>query len=226
MSTHGRTLPRRLKRESSSEQVAEHIRRLIMSGELVKGERLRQEDLAEELGVSRIPVREAIIALDREGWLDFESNRGAHVAGLAADDIRDHYELRGLVFGLLARRVVETATDDDVKALSALAAEMKRAPDIVEFAVTNERLIRQIVRLAASPRLTAALLVTPAIMHHDFYEFVPTGRKNQEAGVAAFMRALKQRSADGADTAMRTMLRRQGQAVLAAFTASGVVGRE
>ena len=95
---------RRLKRESSADQVAAHIRRLIMSGELRKDAHLRQDEIAEELGVSRIPVREAIIALDRQGWLRFESNRGAYVAGLEMEDIRDHYELRGLVFGLVARR--------------------------------------------------------------------------------------------------------------------------
>ncbi|MCU1392458.1 MAG: transcriptional regulator, GntR family [Ilumatobacteraceae bacterium] len=215
--------PRRLTRESSSEQVAAHVRHRIMAGQLRKGDRLRQEDLAAELGLSRIPVREAMIALDREGWLHFESNRGAFVAGFDADDIVDHYEIRGLVFGLIGRRVSEVATADDITRLAALVHEMRAAPDLATFAVANDRAIGRLLRLADSPRLTAALLVTPAIVHEGFFEFVPAGRAIQERGVAAFLKAVRARSHDAADAALCTMLRRQGVAVLAAFTASGVV---
>ena len=217
------TTQRRLKRESSSEQVAGHIRRMIMAGELITGDRLRQDEIADQLGVSRIPVREAIITLDREGWVNFESHRGAFVAGFAADDIRDHYDLRGLIFGLVARRVAETATADDIKALALLLRAMRAATELDEFAAVNERVIGRLLKLAASPRLTAALLVTPAIVHEGFFEFVPTGRTIQETGIAALLKAVRARSADAADAALRTMLRRQGDAVLAAFTASGVV---
>ncbi len=217
------TTQRRLKRESSSEQVAGHIRRLIMAGELITGDRLRQDEIADQLGVSRIPVREAIITLDREGWVNFESHRGAFVASFAADDIRDHYDLRGLIFGLVARRVAETATADDIKALALLLRAMRAATELDEFAAVNERVIGRLLKLAASPRLTAALLVTPAVVHEGFFEFVPTGRAIQETGIAALLKAVRARSADAADAALRTMLRRQGDAVLAAFTASGVV---
>lgn len=215
--------PRRLKRESSSEQVAAHIRRLIMSGELTKGDRLRQDDLADELGVSRIPVREAMIGLDREGWLHFEANRGAFVAGFDAEDITDHYEIRGLVFGLIGRRVIEAASDEEVKGLGALLRAMRSSTDLETFAINNDRMIGQLLRLARSPRLTAALLVTPSIVYQNFFEFVPSGREVQERGISEFLKAVRSRNADVADTVLRTMLRRQGEAVLAAFTASGVV---
>jgi len=214
---------RRLKRESSADQVAAHLRRLIMSGELTKGAHIRQDDIAAELGVSRIPVREAIIALDREGWLRFESNRGAYVAGIDVDDIRDHYELRGLVFGLLARRLTEVATDDDIKALASLHQAMRKATDTATFALANDRFIGKMLKVADSPRLTAALLVVPAIIHGGFFEFVPSGRKVQEDGLGAFLKALKRRSADAADEALITMLRRQGAEVESAFTAAGLV---
>jgi DNA-binding GntR family transcriptional regulator len=214
---------RRLKRESSADQVAAHIRRLIMSGELAQGERIRQESVAEELGVSRIPVREAIIALDREGWVELEANRGARVSGLGADDIRDHYELRGLVFGLMARRIAESIGDDDVNALIGLRRSMRAAAGIDEFAAVNDRFIGRLVRLADSPRLTAALSVTPAIIPQGYFEFVPAGRKIQEDGLAALIKALKARSPDAADAALLRMLRRQGEAVEAAFAARGIV---
>lgn len=208
---------RRLKRESSAEQAAAHIRRLIMSGELVTGAHVRQDDIADELGVSRIPVREAIIALDREGWLRLESNRGAYVSGLDADDIVDHYELRGLVFGLIARRVVEASADEQLVELVALHRAMLKAADIQQFAALNDRFIARLLALAGSPRLTAALLVTPALIPQGFFEFVPEGRRIQEAGWAAFVKAATKRSVDDADIALQVMLRTQGDAVVAAF---------
>ncbi len=214
---------RRLKRESSADQVAAHIRRLIVSGRLSKGERLRQENIADELGVSRIPVREAIIALDREGWVSFENNRGAYVAGLDIDDIRDHFELRGLVFGLIARRIVETATVADVATFDDLQHAMRATTDLDEFAAMNDRFIGRLIKVANSPRLTAALLVTPAILPTGFFEFVPAGREVQILGYGEFVKALKSRSAAQADSALLTTLRRQGDAVVEAFAAAGLV---
>jgi DNA-binding GntR family transcriptional regulator len=214
---------RRLDRVSSSEQVAAHIRRSILSGELVKGDRIHQGAVADELGVSRIPVREAIIALDREGWLHFEANRGAFVAGLTADDIQDHYELRGLVFGLVARRATENATDEEIASFAALEQAMRDAEDLEAFAAINNRFIATMLRVARSPRLAAALRVTPAIMIDGFFEFVTDGRRVQEAGVRSFVRALRAHSADDADRALREMLSHHGQAMLQAFVRRGLV---
>ena len=98
-------------RRSSGDLVAVHIRSMIFDGELRQGDRMRQDDIARRLGVSRIPVREAIIALDREGWLTITPHRGAFVHGLDEDALRDHYELLGLVYGLAARRATERASD-------------------------------------------------------------------------------------------------------------------
>ena len=102
-------------RRSSGDLVAVHIRSMIFNGELRQGDRMRQDEIAQRLGVSRIPVREAIIALDREGWLTITPHRGAFVHGLDEDALRDHYELLGLVYGLAARRATERASDDELE---------------------------------------------------------------------------------------------------------------
>jgi DNA-binding GntR family transcriptional regulator len=215
----------RLRRESSADQVAAHIRQSIIDGELRKGDRLRQDDIAAELGVSRIPVREAIIALDREGWVQFEANRGAFVTGLAADDIRDHYELRGFVFGLTARRVAETATEDQLEELEARAGAVRAATDSVTFATLNERFLAKLLGIADSPRLRAALLVTPSILPADrFFEVVPLGREIQVKGIGRLAKLLRARRADEADLLMRETLRQQGDVVVSAFAKSGLLG--
>ncbi|MCU1376567.1 MAG: transcriptional regulator, GntR family, partial [Actinomycetia bacterium] len=92
-----------VRRRSSGHQAADYIRQLIFEGRLKPGERVPQDDIAEALALSRIPVREGLIALEREGWVTIELNRGAFVNALDADAIRDSYELFGLIYGFATR---------------------------------------------------------------------------------------------------------------------------
>src|ERR1700737_3277935 len=93
-------------RRSSGEHAALYIRRLIFDGELRPGARVPQDEIAQTLGISRIPVREALIALEREGWVTIEMHRGAFINAIDAHAVRDHYELYGLVYGFAARRAL------------------------------------------------------------------------------------------------------------------------
>jgi len=78
-------------------QVADAIRDAIMRGELTVGERLPLEELGKELGVSRMPVREALIRLEKEGLVVFHTRRGAMVAGMTMDQAVDITNLRTLL---------------------------------------------------------------------------------------------------------------------------------
>ena len=214
---------RRLKRESSAGQVVAHLRTMIMSGALAKGQRLRPDEIADELGLSRIPVREGLIALDQEGWVKFGPDRGAYVAGIEGTAITDHYELRGLVLGLLGRRVADLVTEDDVEALATVHRAMRKADTVRMFAARNDQFLARLFALADSPRLIAALLVSAEIIPDRFFELVPAGRAIQQAGLGTFLRALKARSADDADRAMQQLQRRQGQAVVDTLANTGLV---
>ena len=68
-----------LARRSSGELIADHLRRQIIHGELGPGQRLAQEDIAARLGTSRVPVREALVILEQEGWIKMEMHRGGFV---------------------------------------------------------------------------------------------------------------------------------------------------
>src|SRR5438309_4938898 len=106
-SSSPRVYEQRLTRRSSGDEAALLIRRMIFDGELRPGERVPQDDVAAMLGISRIPVREALIALEREGWVTIEMHRGAFVNSLDAPAVRDNYELFGIVYGFAARRAIE-----------------------------------------------------------------------------------------------------------------------
>src|SRR6195952_660204 len=101
-----------LVRRSSGEQAALYIRRLIFDGVLREGDRVPQDAIAKRLGLSRIPVREALLSLEREGWVTIKPHRGAFLGALDETVVRDHYELYGHVFGFAAARAAERSTPE------------------------------------------------------------------------------------------------------------------
>ncbi|MDX6485683.1 MAG: hypothetical protein QOF43_836 [Gaiellaceae bacterium] len=84
------------------DKLAATIQSRVLSGELPSGTRLRQEALAEEFGVSRTPVREALRKLQAGGLVELHPNRGALVRGLSPSEIHDAYEVRAELEGLAA----------------------------------------------------------------------------------------------------------------------------
>lgn len=105
------------KHRTLRESVAEEIRRLIMIGELQPGERLVEDRLAEQLGVSRNPVREAIRALEGTGLVEVIPRRGAYVSQLDPLQASQLLELRAVIEGYAARLAARNRTDEHVAAL-------------------------------------------------------------------------------------------------------------
>ena len=99
------------------ELVFESLREAIISGQLRPGERLMEIQLAEEMGVSRTPVREAIRKLELEGLVVMIPRKGAYVAGLSLKDIVDVFEIRGALEGLAAELAAERITDNELEEL-------------------------------------------------------------------------------------------------------------
>lgn len=104
--------------------IASQLRDAITGGRLVPGERLRTQELAEELGVSRIPVREALHTLQAEGLVEFHPHRGAVVASFSRDEIIEVFLLRGLLEPVAARLAVERRPDGLCEQLSDLINQM------------------------------------------------------------------------------------------------------
>jgi DNA-binding GntR family transcriptional regulator len=101
--------PARLVRPSTGDHVGEHVRQLIFSGALRPGDRIPVDAIAEELGVSRLPVREALLGLARDGLVVMAPHQGAYVGPFDEDVVRDHFEIVGLVQGLAAARLAARA---------------------------------------------------------------------------------------------------------------------
>jgi DNA-binding GntR family transcriptional regulator len=99
------------------DRLAAAIHARVLAGEFASGERLRQESLASEFGVSRTPVREALRKLQAGGVVELEPNRGAVVRGPTAREVREAYEVRAELEGLAAELAATRIRDDDLRRL-------------------------------------------------------------------------------------------------------------
>jgi DNA-binding GntR family transcriptional regulator len=212
-------------RPTSTQQVADYIRRRIFEGKLAVGERVPQDGIAAELGVSRVPVREAVIALDREGWVMIQPHRGAFVVGLDENSTRDHYELLGRVYGYGARRAAQRASGEEMNELAGIHRDLQAATDVPEFSKLNTELLRQLVHLARSRRVSATVrLMAVSIVPGDFFAEVPDAIKVYKHHLRIIMKALKDRDGEAADREITTLLREESDLVVALLTARGVIG--
>ena len=103
------------------------LRRAILKGELKPGERLMEIQLAQRLGVSRTPVREAIRKLELEGLVNMMPRRGAVVAEITLQDLEDVLEVRAVLEELAVQKACENITEDQLRDLKKAANDFKRS---------------------------------------------------------------------------------------------------
>ena len=115
-----------LNKPTYSEQVVNLIRQRIRNGKLRSGDRISEASIAEECGISRAPVREALYQLETEGFLMSHPKRGKCVTLLTGDGIRHRYELCGLLEGAAAANVVLSLPKGPWEELEALLDRMKQ----------------------------------------------------------------------------------------------------
>ena len=109
--------------------VFENLREAIVEGNLKPGQRLMEVQLAEQLGVSRTPVREAIRKLELEGLVVMIPRKGAYVANMSLKDVIDVLEIRSSLEGLAASLSAERITDEDIKTLESIVEEFEQNVD-------------------------------------------------------------------------------------------------
>lgn len=110
---------------AASERVADSLRRAILSGEIVPGQRVRQEEVAERLSSSRLPVREALRMLEAEGLIEHRSNKGARVPRLSMHEVDVVYQMRERLEPLALSESLPHLTDTDLRRLEELQTRIE-----------------------------------------------------------------------------------------------------
>lgn len=140
-----------LSRRTAAEQAADVIRERILTGHLAAGTPIRQEHLAAELGISRIPLREALKQLEAEGLVTIAPHKGATVAPLSSAEIEELFELRLRleiwIFGLALPRM----TAADFAALDQLIAEQQQPDNLARWGDLNWQFHEVLYRPANRP---------------------------------------------------------------------------
>ncbi|MER6097981.1 GntR family transcriptional regulator [Streptomyces sp. NPDC001728] len=142
--------------QTAQQFVLEELRRAITSGELRPGGQIRQDALAARFEVSRVPLREALKALEAEGLVVHHIHRGYFVAELSLSDLEEIYRIRELLETEAVRMAVRLLPDGIVAVLEGVQREVERAAeegDVTAMAASNRRFHFTLIEASGMPRL-------------------------------------------------------------------------
>ncbi|MDT4981066.1 MAG: hypothetical protein QOG07_2945 [Pseudonocardiales bacterium] len=139
--------------QSLRQMTYEALHRAIVSGELKPGEWLRQDAIAESLGVSRLPVKAALIQLEAEGLVAFKPRRGAVVRSMTLEQAGEVFDMRQVLEPLALRRSMRRMDDARMHRLRTLGTDLDSAADPESFAKTSTAFYRELYDAKHNPLL-------------------------------------------------------------------------
>ncbi len=193
---------------NASAVATELIRQAILDGGLSPGERLKEEELAQQLGISRTPVREALLILQTEGLVEAAPNRGATVRAHDADDLDDLYQLRALLEGYAARQAALRATNEAIAALWASCdrfASVAREDDVRAIVQENIFFHHAVLEAAGSGRLAGMVrkVIELPLVYKSYIWYSPRQREISVHYHRQITHALETRDAERAEWVMK-----------------------
>ena len=199
-------------RRKVTDWVYEEVRQAIIELRLQPGEPLREATMAEQLGVSKTPVREALARLEQEGLVETTSFKGAVVSGYSPQDLQEIYELRELLEGAAVRAAAATASPETVARLEGLVNEsrdLRSKDDLEGLAALLGTFDLVIYDQVANERIRALIENLKAHLARigRLSEEIPGRVKASVEEHAAIVDAIAARDADGAERAMRAHIR-------------------
>ncbi|MBC2666732.1 GntR family transcriptional regulator [Novosphingobium flavum] len=206
------------------DRVYRTLRRRIRDLEIAPGQAIRKEDIAEEFGVSRGPVNEAIARLTEEGLVDVYPQHGSFVAPIRPEDVREGLFVRSGLEIEAVRRIAQRASDELIAMLEAnLDAQTQslKVNDLERFYELDEAMHEALFNEVASPRLVKLLDAARAPLDRMRRLVLPIGERPEStlAEHRWIVEAVKTRNAELAGAAMRAHLNAVEIAVEAQFAA-------
>lgn len=212
-------------------ELADVLRRAIVSGELVPRQRLVEADLAEDYGASRGNVRAALSELAIEGLVERIANRGARVRAVSVDEAVEISEVRAALEALCARKAAERITDPEITELRTLATEMQDAVDRGDrdsYSRGNQRLHARVIEIGGQSTAAATIArLRGQAVRYQFRLSRQPGRPTVSLPEhLAIIDAVCRRDPDAAADAMRLHLESVADAIRASEAALSARGAD
>ncbi|MDQ0219519.1 GntR family transcriptional regulator [Peribacillus cavernae] len=191
-------------------KVTNVIRQEILNGNIEPGERLVQEDLAHSLGVSRMPIREALRLLEAEGLIQLEPHKGAIVKSMEVEDVEEIYELRSRLEGLAVSKSADKLSGEAIVELEKLTIQMKNSEEVEDFVKANIEFHSILMKHCTWKRLTAMI----EKLWNGFPQHTPTmlsgqiDKSNKEH--EEILEAVKRKDAEHAGVLISNHIKRTG----------------
>jgi DNA-binding GntR family transcriptional regulator len=205
-----------LPRVTVTDSVTDALRSRILSHELPEGTQLRQQSLAAELGVSRIPLREAFQRLEAEGLVTIIPHRGAVVSAPSIEEISELFDLRAMIEPDLIRRAIPLLSSTNLREAQKILTAYKIAldrRDIATWGMLNTTF--HLALYAPSGRTRSLALVHRLLDQTDRYTrmqlLLTAGQSRAQQEHVALLRACRAREADSAATLLASHVRDAGQ---------------
>jgi DNA-binding GntR family transcriptional regulator len=195
--------------------VYEYLREQIINGTYAPGRRMRLAELAAETQLSQMPIREALLRLEREGLLESEPHKGMRVVRLSLEEARDLFEIRCELEGLSAYRAAKSGDPDlvdDLVAINAGFAEAFERKDFTAMGSANWMLHRRMLQAAGSVPLTRVLEDHWAATwrYRSGYRIIPGRAEQTIREHEAIIEAIRRGDPEAARSAARAHIQRAG----------------
>lgn len=181
--------------------VVTHVVNMVLAGKLRSGDRLDRNEIAHDLGLSRVPVQEAVVQLEHDGILSTRYHRGAYVEKFDESAVREHHELYGLISGVASGRAAAAADPTIVAELDSEVGQMRSSRDARQFDAHARRFRAAINGEYAGPRLQAAIDSSQTFIPASFWESYVQHRDQLLPSYEAELTAIRDRDRDAARAA-------------------------
>jgi DNA-binding GntR family transcriptional regulator len=151
------------------DQVVNHILNLVLTGKLRSGDRVDRNEIALGLGVSRVPIQEALVQLEHDGIVSTRYHRGAFVERFDEATVLEHHELDGLLNAIASARAATNPTPRILGQLDALMRVLRTAKDSRVFSEIAAEYRRTVNDEYAGPRLHSTILASQNLIPHAFW---------------------------------------------------------
>ena len=209
------------RRENLPHEIAKELRSRIFSAQLPALSRIDQDAVAKDLGVSRLPVREALIALESEGLVFSRPRRGVYVESLTRTDVLDHFYIYGLISKLTAERAAANVTDEELSHLQNVQMKLEGSDSPSKQEELNYSFHRTINVKGGSRRTRFVLRSLLHGIPTGFYETHDSWSGESARHHQLILRSLELRDATAAGEAMFEHILESGRRAIELLEASG-----